>query len=218
MTTPPPQRRPGRPAQGDAPALSDDACLDVALAAFAERGFEGASIREIARAAGISHGLLAMRFGSKQALWIAAVDHGMMRLNRRMIATTRALPAAASVADRMLAACIDFLESLAEFPAIIQVVNIEGTQPGERLDYIVETFFRGQDWPFTTLLAEGQAQGVFRDVHVTVPFTLLAHGAGALVALRPLMAAVSPRTGKEPDGLARTIEGAASLIVRGLLR
>ena len=36
MTTPPPQRRPGRPAQGDAPALSDDACLDVALAAFAE--------------------------------------------------------------------------------------------------------------------------------------------------------------------------------------
>ena len=54
MTTPPPQRRPGRPAQGDAPALSDDACLDVALAAFAERGFEGASIREIARAAGIS--------------------------------------------------------------------------------------------------------------------------------------------------------------------
>lgn len=218
MTTLPLQRRPGRPAQSDTPALSDDACLDVALAAFAQRGFEGASIREIARAAGISHGLLNLRFGSKQALWTAAVDHGMMRLNRRMVATTRALSLSANVEERMLAACTDFLESLAEFPAIIQIVNIEGAQPGERLDYIVETFFKGQDWPFTTLLAEGQEQGVFRNVHVTVPFTLLAHGAGALVALRPLMEAVSPRTGKELDGLARTIEAAVSLIVRGLKR
>lgn len=218
MTPSPLQRRPGRPASGDVPTLSDDACLDVALAAFAARGFEGASIREIARAAGVSHGLLNLRFGSKLALWTAAVDHGMMRINRRMIATNRALPPAASVEERMLAACTDFLESLAEFPAIIQVVNIEGTQPGERLDYIVETFFRGQDWAFTALLTEGQAKGVFRDVHVTVPFTLLAHGAGALVALRPLMEAVSPRTSAEPDGLARTIEAAASLIVRGLLR
>ena len=218
MTSSPPQRRPGRPAQGDTPPVSDDACLDVALAAFAERGFEGASIREIARAAGVSHGLLNLRFGSKLALWMAAVDHGMMRLNRRMVATTRAFPDAASVEERMLAACTDLLESLAEFPAIIQVVNIEGTQPGERLDYIVETFFRGQDWPFTALLAEGQAQGVFRDVHVTVPFTLLVHGAGALVALRPLMEAVSPRTSREPDGLARTIDASTSLIVRGLKR
>ena len=116
----------------------------------------------------------------------------------------------------MLAACIDFLTSLAEFPAIIQVVNIEGTQPGERLDYIVETFFRGQDWPFTALLAEGQSQGVFRDVHVTVPFTLLAHGAGALVVLRPLVEAADRRLRTEPEGLSRTIASAADLIVRGL--
>lgn len=217
MTTTPAKRRPGRPQLGDHTTASDEVCLDVALAAFAERGFDGASIREIARDSGVSHGLLSARFGSKRALWAAAVDHGMMRLNRRMVEVQRTLPAAAGVDERMLAACIDFLESLAEFPAIIQVINIEGAQRSDRLDYIVKTFFRGQTWPITTLLAEGQAAGVFRDVHVTVPFTLLAHGAGALVALQPLMEAVNHRFSRKSDGLAYVIEASAGLIVRGLM-
>jgi AcrR family transcriptional regulator len=61
--------------------LDDGACLDRALEAFAERGFEGASLREIATACGVSHGLLNARFGSKLGLWTAAVEQGMDRLH-----------------------------------------------------------------------------------------------------------------------------------------
>jgi AcrR family transcriptional regulator len=80
MTVVSAKRRPGRPARTDLPAAAADACLDRALEAFAERGFEGASIREIAAASGVSHGLLNVRFGSKMGLWIAAVDHGHRQL------------------------------------------------------------------------------------------------------------------------------------------
>ena len=209
-------RRRGRPALADLPAAPDVALLDRALEAFAERGFEGASVREIAREAGVSHGLLGARFGSKLALWTAAVEHGMDRLHSRMVRLQTSLPAEAGIEERMRAACVDFLETVAEYPAIVQLMNVEGARASERLDYIVATFFRGRRWPFTDLLAEGQARGIFREMHVSVPFTMLAHGAGALVALRPLVEAVDRRLRSEPEAIAHTIASAAELIVRGL--
>ena len=49
------------------------AILDAARAAFAERGFARATIREIAQRAGVTHGLVMRHFPSKEALFIAAV-------------------------------------------------------------------------------------------------------------------------------------------------
>lgn len=216
MTAVSAKRRRGRPSHDDLPPVPDEQCLDIALEAFAERGFEGASLREIATASGVSHGLLNARFGSKLGLWTAAVDQGMGRLHRRMVDFQTRLPGDAGIEQRMLAACIDFLESVAEFPAIIQLMNIEGARRSERLDYIVTTFFRGRNWPIADLLEEGRARGIFRSVHITVPFTMLAHGAGALVALRPLVEAVDERLSSAPEAVSRTIVSAAELIVRGL--
>lgn len=216
MTTLKAKRRPGRPSLGDQSPLDDEACLDRALEAFAERGFEGASLREIANACGVSHGLLNARFGSKLGLWTAAVDHGMDRLHHGMVVLQTRLSDSTGIEERMHAACVDFLSTLAAYPAIIQLMNIEGSRGGPRLDYIVETFFRNRQWPFAALLQEGQGAGLFRDVHIAVPFTMLAHGAGALVALRPLVEAVDERLRQAPEAQAKLISSAADLIVRGL--
>lgn len=48
-----------------------DAILAAALKLFAERGFHGATMREIAQEAGISQGLLHHHFGNKDGLWHA---------------------------------------------------------------------------------------------------------------------------------------------------
>jgi TetR/AcrR family transcriptional regulator len=71
-----PARRIGRPpgADGDKTRL---ALLDAALRAFAARGFDGASIREIAGEVGVGHNLVRHYFGSKEDLWQAAVRHGL---------------------------------------------------------------------------------------------------------------------------------------------
>jgi AcrR family transcriptional regulator len=59
---------------------------DAALRLFAERGIEGATIRDIARAAGVSGGLVRHHFGSKEGLREAcdsyALDH-IMRIKER---------------------------------------------------------------------------------------------------------------------------------------
>lgn len=49
------------------------AILEAALAAFAERGYARATMRDIAQRAGITHGLVQRHFGSKEALFLAAV-------------------------------------------------------------------------------------------------------------------------------------------------
>lgn len=58
--------------------------LQCALDAFAERGFEGASVRDIAAAAGVNHGLIKYHFEDKDRLWKAAVDFLFERLRREM--------------------------------------------------------------------------------------------------------------------------------------
>ena len=61
---------------GDSPghATTRDSILAAARAAFAERGFDGASMREIAAAAGVDQALIHHYFGSKQQLFVAAME------------------------------------------------------------------------------------------------------------------------------------------------
>lgn len=60
-------RRPGKPD-------TREAILDAARAAFAERGFDGASIRAIAATAGVDPALVHHYFGSKDQLFLAAMN------------------------------------------------------------------------------------------------------------------------------------------------
>lgn len=55
------------------PQLHRDAILLAAAQAFAERGYRDATLREIARRAGVTHGLVIRHFGSKEALFLASV-------------------------------------------------------------------------------------------------------------------------------------------------
>jgi AcrR family transcriptional regulator len=50
---------------------------DAAIAQMAERGIEGATIREIAQAAGVSSGLLRHHFGSKEGLRDACDEYAL---------------------------------------------------------------------------------------------------------------------------------------------
>jgi hypothetical protein len=56
-----------------APEAHRAAILEAARAAFAERGFAKATIRDVARRAGVTHGLVMRDFPSKEQLFISAV-------------------------------------------------------------------------------------------------------------------------------------------------
>src|ERR1700731_3771002 len=56
------------------------AILDAAIAEFAERGFEGASIRSIADRLGLQHPLITYHYRSKDILWRAAAEHAFAQI------------------------------------------------------------------------------------------------------------------------------------------
>ena len=58
----------GRPPEGSEPAQRVDAILSLARQAFVEKGFDGASMKDLARAAGMSAGNFYRYFPSKAAI------------------------------------------------------------------------------------------------------------------------------------------------------
>lgn len=56
--------------------------LEAAIDVFAEQGYEGSSVREIARRAGANAALVNYHWGSKERLWVAACERVAGRLRR----------------------------------------------------------------------------------------------------------------------------------------
>jgi AcrR family transcriptional regulator len=73
-----------QPASGEPSPLAGrsarDALLASAVELFAERGPASASVRDVARHAGLNHGLLHRHFGSKEALIAEAIEAGVASL------------------------------------------------------------------------------------------------------------------------------------------
>ncbi|MEU1197322.1 MULTISPECIES: TetR/AcrR family transcriptional regulator [unclassified Streptomyces] len=91
MTDATPRRGRGRPSrtQTQAAPATRDQILEAARAEFSERGYEKASVRGIAKAAGVDSALVHHYFGTKEQVFEAAIE----------VAFAPALAAPAAIAD-----------------------------------------------------------------------------------------------------------------------
>ncbi|HEY8121015.1 MAG TPA: helix-turn-helix domain-containing protein [Myxococcota bacterium] len=189
------------------PAPAPDRILSAALAAFAERGFDGATTREIAADAGVPQGLVTYHYASKQALWEAAVDWVFGELAADFRDADEALrdvdPAA-----RLRATLKRFVRFSARRPELHRFVTHEGSHDGPRLRWLVDRHIRP--------LFEGSTARI-REAAPSVDAALLHYvmlGAAAHVfAVAPEFARVTGR-----DALAaETIEAHANAVVDWLV-
>lgn len=72
--------RPRKRAEQQRSLETRGAILDAAITEFAERGFEGASIRAIADRLGLQHPLITYHYRSKDILWRAAAEHAFEQI------------------------------------------------------------------------------------------------------------------------------------------
>jgi AcrR family transcriptional regulator len=196
----------GRPAR-DAPGVTDAAILDAALDAFADRGFEGTSLRELARDLGISHNLIPQRFGTKEQVWYRAVDHGFGALASDLLGVIADPPEGELEALRAMV--VRFVEANAARPALLRIINQEAVAPGPRLDHLFEAYIdpvrEFGEW-LLALLAE---RGEVRTRSVGLVYFLMTHGAGGPFALP----ALSDRFGPAPSA-----QEAVDVLFDGLVR
>jgi AcrR family transcriptional regulator len=172
-------RKPGRPQ-----LHGDDEVLTAALAAFAEVGYEAMSIRSLGRRLGLSHGALNQRFGSKDKLFYAAVDHGFGDLAKAMAQHATRWPAASGL-DQLRNGIRGFLLASAERPQIMRLMNTLGITATERLGYVFEHHIGPMIEPLrTAALAAEPTRG--SPTSTRELFFLVAHGAAAAFTLEGL--------------------------------
>jgi len=113
--------------------------LETARDAFAEHGFAGANIRDIAREAGTTHSMITYHFGTKDQLWRAAVRE-MFQHIREEVFEPLDLEEHSSTKDRFAKLTRKYAEYCARHPEHARITIQETIRGGERLDWMVREF------------------------------------------------------------------------------
>jgi AcrR family transcriptional regulator len=209
----PARRPPGRPPADEGPAATDDEILGAALEAFAESGYAATSVRQLARRLGVSHNLLPQRFGSKERLWYAAVDHGFAALAE----AARFEIAAGDSIETIRRLIIRFIEGTATQPALLRIIGQEATHPGPRLDHLYDRYIGPTTRSVERGLEHLYRAGRARHVPTAAFYFLLTHGAAGPLAMGPLAGHFGPPVSAEdPDGLHEYAAAVADLLLHGI--
>jgi TetR/AcrR family transcriptional regulator len=132
--TAPPARRRGRPVKAE----STDAAAAIrqaALRAFAQHGFHGVSVVEIAQAAGVAKPLVHYHFASKELLWQAAVAEAFEALRAQLQQFEHFL-GGGSPLHAMRSAAIALVRFAAQHAELVRIVVDETGKGGERAQWL----------------------------------------------------------------------------------
>jgi TetR/AcrR family transcriptional regulator len=205
-----PAHRVGSPAQPtDVPSESD--ILSRGLAAFAELGYDGASVRELARRLGVSHNFINDRYGSKEQFWRAVID-------RSLTAQVDRLRAALTVSGeddlaRLRNLLHAFHQSNVAEPDLPRIMQYEAIRGGERLEYVFQHYLvpvRDAVAPLVEGLVE---QGRVRPF----PIDVMVYAVVAMTSVnaeRPLVSLLGDTFATDPSGFARML---SDILLDGLV-
>jgi len=208
-----PIRRRGRPRREDSPA-SSEAILAAVLHAFAVHGYDGVSLRTLNTELGVSHNLLYQRFGSKAAIWRAAVDQAFGTLLTELKASVDS-----TITDPLLqfrTTIRRFLVFSAANPDVFRLMSTEGNRDTERLAYLFDTYIGPATAPLGRALEALIAEGRVRPISLRALHFLITAGGSAVFAQLALARHFDPADPLAPEQVHAHVDTVADLIVAGL--
>jgi AcrR family transcriptional regulator len=132
-----------------------EALLEAANRLFAERGFDGSSVRDITAEAGANLGAVTYHFGSKDALHHAVLERALVPF-RTKLAETAAAPG--HPLDRIEAVLRAVFQHLADHPDIPRLI-VQQLAAGTELPTVVRTTMQANIGLMAQLIREGQQHG-----------------------------------------------------------
>jgi len=180
--------------------VSEEAILAQGLAAFGELGYDGVTMRDLARRLGVSHNFINDRYGSKEAFWRAVVDRAHEQLQARLRQAMDQPGRAES--DRFQDTIRVFYAVNAELPGLARIMNYEAGRDTPRLRYVLERHIMPMLTEVAPRVADLAAAGMIRDLPLDVILF-------AIVALtqassqQPLLASLGDNFERDPARFAR---------------
>ncbi|MGB6318699.1 MAG: TetR/AcrR family transcriptional regulator [Litorimonas sp.] len=154
--------------------------LQCALEAFAEKGFEGASVREIAASAGVNHGLIRHHFKDKDRLWKAAVTFLFERLDEEMAPPNgRELTGLDGLKDWIRR----YVRYCARHPEHARIMVQESIRDSARLQWAVDTHIRPSHKRMMPVTRHYIRKGVYPDADPIMLMYILVASAQMIFAL-----------------------------------
>lgn len=115
-------RKRGRP-RSKAEAVDHSALLQQAYVLFAEQGYDGTSLRQIAQQAQMSSSLISYWYGNKEGLWRAAIEHELKPAHEeQMAALERAIQASNTATVHWQDTLLAIIERIFQRPHLIHLM------------------------------------------------------------------------------------------------
>jgi AcrR family transcriptional regulator len=202
----------GRPRAGE--ELDVGRLLQGALEAFAEKGYDGMSVRELSRRLGVSHALLTARFDSKEGLWFAAMDHALdaVKESWRRLADDRGL----DDLEALRQAVVYQLMFSAAHPEVLRIMSHEGAIDSPRIRYVLDHFVTPLRPLVERRIDRLVAAGRLRPVPYATLHYLVVIGGGAPFASPVETRLLGGSTDLDEQSVRLHAETVADLIIRGL--
>jgi AcrR family transcriptional regulator len=195
---------------------TDQQILEAALRMFATYGYDGMSLRSLNRELGLSHSAIHQRFGTKEDLYKAVIDHEFGAMFREIREHLRALPRPDSELGELQSQFKAFLIVSSKHPYLNRLMNNEGLEDSWHLDHIYKKYVQPSLAPIRKLMDDLAKKKVIKPTAVRTAFFLIAHGAAALFTLDVLSAKFNSADG--PIDVDTLADEAAWVIVNGLRR
>ena len=208
-----PGRPAGRPGTGTPPVPAEPEILRRGVEAFAELGYDRASVRELARRLGVSHNFITDRYGSKANFWRAVVDSALADDQRER---RRLLDAEMDDDERVRAVITHFYRAAVETPLFGRLLADEFARESERLDYLYDRYVAPTLNPIVPALERLMAAHRMPTVPLDVLFFAVISPVAGLVQL-PLAHRLGRPEPVTRESQERTARDLADLIVDGLL-
>lgn len=203
----------GRPrCQENVTSRSD--IVEKAFIAFAEQGYEGVSLRQIAHQCGVSDSLLHHHFGSKQQLWQEAADNFLRPLMATLTTDLETLAQSNQPAQALRQNLPLSIKNLVANPAALGFIFREGDSNNERADYLRNTYMRPYLARLDSLFNQAVADQHFRPISPVARHVLILGFLRSLVIPAHLQDELAPHL-QSQQTTAALIDEVASLLING---
>ena len=207
-----PRRRRGRRPATEPEVPADEEVLRRGVEAFAELGYAGASVRELARRLGVSHNFVNDRYGSKLAFWQAAVRSELDPIRTHL---DNVVATSATDTERLTTFVRDFYCFAALHPHGNRLIADECTRDTPRLDFLHTEYIGPIITALTPTLERLGAAGAIAPLPIHLLFLAIT-GPAISLTQEPLARRLG-RPAQSPEEVTAAADALATVVLDGLL-
>lgn len=178
--------------------------MTEALIAFARDGFDGASTRDIAAAAGVNHSLIPYHFGSKDGLWREAMADTLQAFRSAFSPEQSGLDRI-DTAERLRSLIRSFVQFCANRPEFHRIMTAEWAHGDARIRWLGEVHVKPVSMMAIQIIANAQEEGlVVQGDPVRLHYAMIGTAVTAF-AMAPEYKMLCGRDPRTPGGIEETV-------------